>query len=128
MREIKFRGKDMSNHWVYGLLAKKKNFNSGKIDFAIVTGHVSMANTIPVNPNTVGQFTGAYDSDGKEIYEDDICKCFDGLIYNTGYVVFHRCGWCIFHDNKPMASLIWFKKIFVIGNTFDNPELLEVEQ
>ena len=42
-REIKFRGKSMGNHWVYGLLTKKKIRNSGRIDFAIATDDYSLA-------------------------------------------------------------------------------------
>ena len=58
MREIKFRGLDHEGKWHYGNLYKDEI--SAKIE------------GFPVNPETVGQFTGKFDCDGFEIYEGDI--------------------------------------------------------
>ncbi|MBR1807252.1 MAG: hypothetical protein IJ774_12820 [Selenomonadaceae bacterium] len=69
-RPIKFRGRDMAGHFVFGLLTKKRIRSSGEIRFAIATGNCSAAETIPVNENSIAQLVG-FDCDGREVYEGD---------------------------------------------------------
>ena len=71
MRQIKFRGRDMTGNFVYGLLTKKRIRSSGEIRWAIATGNCSLAETVPVNENSIAQLVGL-DVDGREIYEGDI--------------------------------------------------------
>lgn len=70
MRTIKFRGRDMNGHFVYGLLTKKKIRSSGEIRWAIATGNCTAGETVPVNENSIAQLVG-YDSAGNEVYEGD---------------------------------------------------------
>lgn len=69
-RPIKFRGRDMTGHFVYGLLTKKRIRSSGEVVFAIALSE-KQSETIPVNENSIAQLVG-YDSDGNEVYEGDI--------------------------------------------------------
>lgn len=66
MREIKFRAKDMSGEWVYGDLIHKRTA-PGEAMIRCKQGIES-----DVDIETIGQYTGLKDKNGKEIYEGDI--------------------------------------------------------
>ena len=94
---------------------------------------------INVNPDTISQFTGLTDKNGKEIYEGDICKCryykhSEKDLYLTQKVVFEHASFYVVagslvpdietetYTNCPLS---WVDKIEVIGNIHDNSELLK---
>lgn len=111
MRKIKFRGKRVDNgKWVYGDL-----FQSFCEDKAFInpTNCLNMDeyDFREVDKETVGQFIGVLDKNGKEMYEDDVMQIINGkckvdMHYSTLYHIEHH-------------------KIEIIGNIHDNPELLK---
>ena len=126
MRPIKFRAKNINGVWYYGCLVYSNELDAA-IYFQTGNGSVKVMDWVYVNPETVGQFIGLYDKDGKEIYEGDILD-FNGIIVEIRFVrgVFaflvngdldeELCGDC-------RTDL--FAK--VIGNVYDNSELLKEE-
>jgi uncharacterized phage protein (TIGR01671 family) len=129
MREIKFRGKRVDNgEWVYGWL--KQEYNEWYIsDFYVNNVNETMLTDYEVNFESIGQFTGLKDKNGKyEFYENDI-------IENGGaiWIIEWNEDKCGFIARAPIigeftyidfdCDIAWESK--VIGNIHDNPELLE---
>lgn len=79
---------------------------------------------IKIVPSTVGRFTGLTDKNGRKIFEGDILEAESG---NRGYVVFINGAFMKSCNSKDMPFLIASDVNAVIGNVFDNPELLKGE-
>jgi uncharacterized phage protein (TIGR01671 family) len=116
MREIKFKAKTCNSEWVEGLLAHKDNK-------WYISNKVGMSFAFEVRPETISQYTGLKDKKGKEIYEGDILRGeFYGYPFDcieTFTVKWHKA------DAGFLANYFNNAKCEVIGNIFDNPELLE---
>jgi uncharacterized phage protein (TIGR01671 family) len=123
MREIKFRGKRVDNgEWVYGDLIHRY---SNWIYIAPIPSTIEIT-PIEIDPETVGQYTGLKDKNEKEIYEGDIISYFGGGIglvyYDEGKAAFY-IEW--FKQGKYTDMECIIKYAEVIGNRWENPELLE---
>lgn len=133
MREILFRGKTKGNvntkdgEWVYGL----PFYNSNGIIDGIESKDGKLYYVIP---ETVGQFTGSTDKNGKKIFEGDIVKYVfgkeNGKENREILIALWDKEYCSFmleeQRTKQRIDLCEFEKTEVIGNIHDNPELLEV--
>ena len=123
MREYKFRAKIKKPYvdkWVYGYLVSEC--------------YISEKNELgytPVRKETVGQYTGLHDKNGKEIYEGDIVfiKGDTELLDIKGKVEYSNIfAQFIITNTRDIISeaepLGDYEDIEVIGNVFDNKELL----
>ena len=139
MREMKCRGIAVNGDFVYGWVsydlpnstAYYKDY-SQRICWHPKSGGSSNA---AVKNGTVGQYTGLKDANGKEIYVGDVVKCTKtyGHKSSSRYVVrFGHGMYMIAADNpdgySPLADSTEsvFVDVEVIGNIYENPELLEV--
>jgi uncharacterized phage protein (TIGR01671 family) len=134
-REILFRGKQICNgEWIEGTLYQ---IAANLPPFIMLAD--SNAESHEVIRETVGQFTGLIDKNGKKIFEGDICTYPDGWVdYAGDGVETFSIGVVAWDEKNPSFYLtnnigvewdeIWdaVDEITVIGNIHDNPELLEV--
>ena len=127
MREILFRGKTEKGEWIEGDL-----YQSRLKSIFMISRYTEHGNrmTEVVNPETVGQYTGLTDKNGKKIFEGDILDCGDRVVF----VKWHDyCGtWdCDFIKYKGgqcsngVTPVEWKYRAVIIGNIHDNPELLK---
>lgn len=131
-REIKFRGQKVdTKEWIYGFYAKEPFINKyGTLHIRDVRPTID---GIYVIPETVGQYTGLKDKYGKEIYEGDICRCLDTDENEYLSAIKFERGAFIVDVNQceyDYSVLDWalegdILEIEVIGNIYENPELLE---
>jgi len=123
MREILFRGKPVGAN---GEIIKKRHFVHG-CHRKQSNGHIIYEETdgmygTEVDPGTVGQFTGVYDAEGNKIFEGDI---LEGPKATRWEVVFCKASFMLIRL-KGAGFIIGIPDGYqIIGNTADNPKLLE---
>lgn len=134
-RTIKFRGKSIyGEDWLYGSLVK-----IGKNRYAVIPplNNIEIGKSIgmyEVYPETVGQFTGLLDKDGKEIYEGDILHTitfgFNPEEY-TAIILYRNCSFQLSNGRNlfyfGQSDLTKMDDTIVIGNIYDNPDLIKEE-
>lgn len=142
MREILFKGKRIDNdEWVAGLPSYDMNGNLEEME---VYRGFCYCDTFEVDPETVCQYTGLTDKNGRKIFEGDIITYQhdnDDCPFpnkdtkrRVGRVYFQEFRSCFAvaegRNGSDMINQDLFKyvqngnRVEVIGNIFDNPELL----
>ena len=128
MQKLMFRGKDVkTGEWIVGdgiHFPKSERYNGT----CWIDGMAKQSNDwVQVEAGTVGIWTGQYDKNKKMIFEGDILRGYWGtkftVVYDEDYLQFIAKG-----INFPARELSYFGNysyMVVIGNIFDNPEILE---
>ena len=127
-REISFRGKPVDNgQWLEGSLIGEDVIVGEIVDFD--EDYFTTEFWCKVDPETVGQFTGRYDKNDKEIFERDIVV--NKNIHGKKWIVEYRTdseyvGFVLKEIGTNGISLFTsWNDIEVIGNIYDNKELLK---
>lgn len=143
-REILFRAKhihamDSNEHlngtWVHGYLSDKDYIYDKSLEGEFL-----------VDEDTICQYTGLTDKNGKKIFEGDILRgfqypfCYDGEYNYYAEIFFENCSFMTYTHKNPSSCVRgisdgntdlmegWVSEDWeVIGNIYDNPELLEEE-
>ncbi|WP_054651254.1 YopX family protein [Lacticaseibacillus pantheris] len=147
MREIKFRAASAQApedvvRWIYGAYVKHLPYTPAPIangpipeydyEYAIVHDGFSdwqmprNLEATPIRPETVGEYTGLHDRNGKEIYEGDVLRDENGDLYKVKFdggqfQPLLRYG----GTQVAIESIVDMADYSsVIGNIYENPELL----
>ena len=128
-RIIKFRGKNLKGQWHYGLLCHDKTKDSDYEWF--ISNSAGKPYAFGAIPETIGQFTGLHDKNGKDIYDGDVVvrsgvdNCViewraDKCKYDFKYKVYLMSSQWMGGVDAYYAQ----QELEVIGNIHENPELL----
>ena len=152
MREILFRGKRVDNgKWVEGFLSKTRQnwkraegtakkmvpdgekFKTNELKLCIDYEDRGIMCCSVIDPETVGQYTGLTDKNGRKIFEGDIVVIIDAYDNKVTYIVEYKLtAFCVSQLGVNYSTYLGdFNsgkyEIEIIGNIHDNPELLKGE-
>lgn len=128
-REILFRGKHwQSGKWAFGAYLPMMQDENGSLrrDSILETSIHFSCDRQPIDPATLGQYTGLTDKNGVKIFEGDIAGCDS---QGFGVVLWHqeKLMYCLKYKGID-GELLFLRELspidFIIGNIHDNPELI----
>lgn len=131
MREILFRAKCLiDGRWIEGFYVSQLKANGTYLNLIYCLETYDFI-SIPINPHTVGQYTGLTDKNGKKIFEGDILRTYRPGLPVYKYVVRYYpehasfMARCIETNTVNYLCDINQSAMEIIGNIHDNPELLQ---
>lgn len=140
MREILFKAKRIDNgEWVEGCLVIDHS-RSNLFEYRMQPVESGVLYAPPINPETICQYTGLTDKNGNRIWENAIANTDSNVCvqikfgkYSDGFATwkYHQGFYMAFSDEgrdfyrKELGY--WHNKIEIVGNIFDNPELVKEE-
>jgi hypothetical protein len=141
MREIKFRGMDLQGRWFYGLVCHIQTDRGGYTPGWYISNSVGIPTAYPVRPETITQYTGLKDKDGREIYKGDIVTGAWGQPSPVVWAVaYSGPQWCTLDKNGEVDDFYGgiggpvkinddglTTSVRVLGNIYENPELLNTD-
>ena len=132
MREILFKAKRKDNgKWVEGYYQKQFDLDGSEQHLIFWSKSYTVWEYAEINPDTLCQYTGLTDKNGKRIWENDICDTFenDSKEILRNIVKFEDGCFKVFKEHYLSMHLDCYEEsdLKVVGNVFDNPKLLEVE-
>lgn len=134
MREILFRGKRTDNdNWTFGYYAEDPQLTdehgNDSVCIVRINPHPCGYSLVctPVFPESVGQYTGLTDCNGKKIFEGDILQNKPREFFSKQYRFVVTYDIATFYGKGNFVELCCedFTKCEIIGNIYDNPELIK---
>lgn len=142
MREILFKAKRIDNgEWVEGYYQKRYCLSDSEESLIFHADSYKMWEYAEIAPETLCQFTGLCDKNGNKIWENDILMAHldefhpEDMTYET--VEWGVAGWAAHETSsidreygsvdREYLNEFDLKHFEVVGNIFDNPELLQEE-